>query len=179
MVYLDFQHLPEEEIYGTSIGQKRNSSTSRLWTIGQIEQIVQSRFTCFLSGKGTLHKLSPTFLRKTRNNCLPLFRRTVALKIIEEFQKNTGGGVKIDVLLRVIFHSCQTNNYITSLVSIHLNTLRICEECYVHYCKDLFLVTYIIWRPTLEEPSRTFVMVHFCSTKVKYFYKNSPSYMFD
>ena len=58
-----------------------------------MEQIVQSRFTCFLFGKGMLHKVSPIFLRKTRNNRLSLFRGTVALKIIEDFQKNISGGV--------------------------------------------------------------------------------------
>ena len=51
------------------------SSTSRLWTKFQIEQIAQSRFTCFLSGKGTLHKVLPTFSRKTRNNRLSLIRK--------------------------------------------------------------------------------------------------------
>ena len=43
----------------------------------------------------TLHKASPTFLRKTRSNRLQLLRRRKAvLKIIEDFQKNIGGGVR-------------------------------------------------------------------------------------
>ena len=50
--------------------------------------------------------------------------------------------VKIDVLLGKIFHNLQTNNYMTSPVSISLNILRTCEKCQVafYYCTDSILV---------------------------------------
>ena len=86
--FLGFQHLPEEEIYDTSIRQKT---------------LIVCCVTHILSNKDTLHKVSPTFLWKTRTSRLQLFCRTVVLKIIEDFQKNIGGGVQFEWISLVCY----------------------------------------------------------------------------
>ena len=69
--------------------------------------------------------------------------------------------VKIDVLLGIIFHNCQTKNYMTPPGSIPLNILRICSVSQVAFCPctDLNLVvTFIICRGIYLEPIQTSIM---------------------
>ena len=58
----------------------------------------------------------------------------------------------MDILLGIIFSNCQTNTFMASAVSIHLNIFRICVKSYVTFCyrTDLFLVTYTIWKDVLR-----------------------------
>ena len=51
-------------------------------------------FTYILSDKDTLYNLLPTILWKTRSSRPQLFRGTAVLKIIEDFQKIAGGGIR-------------------------------------------------------------------------------------
>ena len=154
--FLGSQCIPEEEIHGTSNGLK--------WLI------VYFWSTYVLYDKDMLHKVSQTFLWKTRDSRRQLLRRKPVLKIIEHFKKIVGGGgpilviflvccYKIDVLLWIIFHNSQTNNYMASPVSIPLNIFRIWEGSQVacYDCTNLILVvTYTICKDVLGTQSNIY-----------------------
>ena len=146
-----------------------------------------------------LHKASPIFLWKTRNSCfveinLPFSKLLNIFKKIQvmgsDFRKfrQFAAIVKIVVLLGKIFHNLQTNNCMTSPVSIPVIILGICEESPVafYYCTDLTLVvTYKICKDVLRTQSDIYdgaLLRQQLTAKRRffnYFLKNSPSYMFD
>ena len=70
--YLGSQHLPEEKIYGTSIGQK--------WRMVYW-------FTYILSDKDTLYKVLQSFLWKTGSSHPQFLRWIAVLKVTEDFQR--------------------------------------------------------------------------------------------
>ena len=110
---------------------------------GKLEAVVHS---CFVEN---------LFLSKLLN----IFKKIQAVG--SDFRKlpQSAAIVKFDILLGKIFHNLQTNNYMTSLVSISLNIRRTCEKRQVacYYCTDSILaVTYTIYRDVLKTQSNIY-----------------------
>ena len=72
----------------------------------------------------------------------------------------------MDVLLRKIFHNLQTNNYMTSPVSVPLNILSICEEsrfAFYYWADSILVVTYTNCRNVLRTHSNIYDGERFCN----------------
>ena len=133
------------------------------------KQYTGSRIFC--PDKNILYKVSPVFCGKLDtavhsyfvenlffSKLLGIFKK---IQVVEsDFSKflQSAAFVRIDVLLAKIFH-LQTNNYMTSPVSIPLIILRICAESQVafYYCTDsILVVTYTICRDVLRTQSNIY-----------------------
>ena len=152
----------------------------------------------FSPNKNILDKVSPVFCGKLEtavhsylvenlffSKLLGIFKK---IQVVEsDFSKflQSAAIVRTDVLSGKIFH-LQTNNYMTSAVSIPLITLRIwAESQFAFYIVQIqFQLSPIQFAEKYLEPSRTSMMERFCNNSqqlkdVNYFRKNSPSYLFD
>ena len=129
------------------------------------------QYTCsriFCPHKNILHKASPVLCGKLDTAVHSYFVENLFFsKLLGNFKKiqvvesnfskylQSAAIVRIDILSGKIFH-LQTNNYMTSPVSIPLITLRIWAESqftFYYYTDSILVVTYTIFRDVLRTQS--------------------------